>query len=151
MCRRMVETWYNFGIDIIIKFSTMCEVSKNLKLCTCHSDMDEIENVWMYARFVDGKRHFILGEPMVPNYINPATNKVNKMRITRMLNQRNCFDIEINHMDKDQLHLSFDKYSLFYSFEYRNNKWKSIQSEPLMVEWFHDVIHYGKMKEMYNI
>ncbi len=150
MCRRMVETWYNFGMDII-KFSAMCEVSKNLKLCTCNSDMDEIENVWMYARFVDGKRHFILGEPMVPNYINPATNKVNKMRITRMLNQRNCFDIEINHMDKDQLHLSFDKYSLFYSFEYRNNKWKSIQSEPLMVEWFHDVIHYGKMKDMYNI
>ncbi len=128
----------------------MCEVSKNLKLCTCHSSIDELENVWMYTRFIEGKEEYIIGMPMLPYGINPATDKANRYRICRMLNQRNCFDIEIQHMDKDQLHLSFDKYSLFYSFEYRNNKWKSIQSEPLMVEWFHDVIHHGEMKEMYK-
>ncbi|MBK8518407.1 MAG: hypothetical protein IPL55_19620 [Saprospiraceae bacterium] len=129
----------------------MCEVSNKIIFCTCHSDLDELEDAWIYARFVDGKEEYIIGMPIMPNFINPVTHKANRYRICRMLNQRNCFDIDILHIDRDQLHLSFDKYSLFYSFEYRNSKWRSIESEPLMMEWYHDIIHYGKMKEMYKM
>jgi len=113
--------------------------------------LDEIENPWIYTRFVEGKFEYIIGEPMLPDYLHNTNHRLNRYRICRMLNLKNCFDIEIKPKDRDELHLSFDKYSLFYSFVFRNNKWRSIESEPLMVEWYHDIIHYGEMKELYEI
>jgi len=129
----------------------MCRVSNKLILCRCGQEIDFEKDHWMLNRFIDGKEELIIGETMLPDYTDPEIIKSNIDNLVRMLNQGNCFDFEVAFCEKDQLILFFNGKTTsaekrMYAFEYNNLKWVSIETEPLMLNWYHDTIMEGYLK-----
>ena len=130
----------------------MCQVTNNLKLCSCETDIDELKDYWVYNRREEDKMQQILGLALFPMGLDKAISTNNKKRITRMLNQGNCFDFEVKPLDGDQLHLFFDTSGLdwhalvYYSFRFKNGKWQSFETEPLLMEEEHQTLFQGEIK-----
>ena len=133
----------------------MCKVSDKLILCSCTQDINFEKNHWELNRFVDGKNDIILGEPNLPCGIDPLIVKTNIEKLTNILNAADCFDFEAAFKDKDQLVLYFKNEmplpdEKMYVFEFKNKKWKWIQTEPLMLTWYHQTINQGYIEPLTN-
>ena len=135
----------------------MCEVTKTLKLCTCHTDVAQLRNYWLYNRFIKDKENLIIGEACMPVDLVYPLSVNNKKRITRMLNAGDCFDFDIEPQEKDQLHLYFttglqneDKQEIGYSFEFYKSKWRSITTDSLMMFWHHETFLDGEVRNGLN-
>lgn len=134
----------------------MCEISDELKLCTC-SNAEELENYWVLYRYNKDKNELIVGEILLPRIITLEEIR-NKDILLALLNKINCFDFEYQPQNKDRLLISlqtnaeedFEEESIAYGFEYRNGKWKIKDYETF--EWYerYDEILEGKIKNLYK-
>lgn len=137
----------------------MCEISDELKLCTC-SNAEELENYWVLYRYNKDKNELIVGEILLPRIITLEEIR-NKDNLLVLLNKNNCFDFEYQPQNKDRLLISlldttnndFDEgYSenITYGYEYKNGKWKIKDYETF--EWYekYDEILEGKIKNLYK-
>jgi hypothetical protein len=129
----------------------MCHVTHTLKLCTCKGDATKLQNYWVYNRLVPGKNMMIIGQPHWPLSLSLAISISNKRKISRMLNQGNCFDFEIVPIEDDHLYIYFNTGrggdGVSYSFEFKKGKWRSFGTEPLMEHWYHDTYMQGVVKK----
>ena len=116
----------------------MCKVSDKLKLCSCKTqDIRKLKHYWILKRN-DGGDLSVVGEAMLPANIGDEADKVNADTLCNMLNEGNCFDIEMQHRQNDILELHFTYYAdrnnfmnlpwngnfLVYAFRFRNKKWR---------------------------
>lgn len=137
----------------------MCEISDELKLCTC-SNAEELENYWVLYRYNKDKNELIVGQPILPRDIT-VEELINKDIFCEFLNKKNCFDFEYQPQNNDRLLISlldstnkdFDEEyteSIAYGFEYRNGKWNIKDYETF--EWYerYDEILEGKIKNLYK-
>ncbi len=134
----------------------MCEISDELKLCTC-SNAEELGNYWVLYRYNKDKNELIVGEILLPRIITLEEIR-NKDILLALLNKINCFDFEYQPQNKDRLLISlqtnaeedFEEESIAYGFEYRNGKWKIKDYETF--EWYerYDEILEGKIKNLYK-
>ena len=137
----------------------MCEISDDLKLCTC-SNAEELENYWVLYRFNKDKNELIVGEILLPRIITLEEIR-NKDILLALLNKNNCFDFEYHPHNKDRLLISlldstnndFDEEyseSIAYGYEYKNGKWKIKDYETF--EWYekYDEILEGKIENLYK-
>ena len=134
----------------------MCEISDELKLCTC-SNAEELGNYWVLYRYNKDKNELIVGEILLPRIITLEEIR-NKDILLALLNKNNCFDFEYQPQNKDRLLISlqtnaeedFEEESIAYGFEYRNGKWKIKDYETF--EWYerYDEILEGKIKNLYK-
>ncbi len=127
----------------------MYQVSDKLKLCTCNSDIDKIENYWVFYRFIDGKDERVVGEWMLPASASASDEKFNRRLLLKLLNEGNVFDVEINQKQNDLLQLSFrpqpDGLTLTYGFVYRKGKWVAKEFDPLEWMWRHEEEKEGEI------
>lgn len=130
----------------------MCQLSENLKLCTCN-DVSEGDNWWALYRNNPEKQEIIMGELLLPNDFSPEDYK-NEELLLSLLNAHQCFDFEYNPQNKDRLVLHFSQSQggrfLYHSFEYKSKKWKVIEYHPLGWAMEYDELLNGKMKNLYK-
>lgn len=98
----------------------------------------------MLNRFRNGKEEVMIGQSMLPFDVDPEIENYNINKLTAMINAGNCFDFETEF----QLVLSFNRERKYqgekiYVFEYNDHQWKSIESVPSMLNWYHDTIRKG--------
>lgn len=134
----------------------MCEISDELKLCTC-SNAEELENYWVLYRYNKDKNELIVGQPILPRDIT-LEELINRDIFCEFLNKKNCFDFEYQPQNKDRLLISlqtnseedFEEESIAYGFEHRNGKWKIKDYETF--DWVekYDGILEGKIKNLYK-
>jgi hypothetical protein len=126
----------------------MCTVSDKLKLCTCKNDAATTKDFWALYRFVKGKQDIVIGDPVIPAFINPEKDLYNQSLLLKLLNEGNFFDEPLYPIDKDKLQISFDleeKGQLNYGFLFEHNEWKIIEYE--FFDWLttHKEIKEGKI------
>lgn len=130
----------------------MCEVSDKLQLCTCAEvDFDSAKHYWIYHRFVKGKKNFVVGQPMLPCFIDEKTDLANRDLLTRLLNENSVFDKPIQPAERDLLELSFlvgevNKCRLTYGFKYYRGQWVEEEYDSLVWMWRHEEAKHGKIK-----
>lgn len=137
----------------------MCEISNKLKLCSCAKNIDELPHVWELHRFVKGRKVFAVGEAMMPSYIDPKIDNLNRITLIKLVNGPNIFDKPFEFKDKDLLALSFncsefemnENYlsvgsRITYGFEYKKGKW--IEKEHDFFLWMekHEELFQGKIE-----
>lgn len=112
----------------------MCTVSDKLKLCTCKiENVEQLKHYWILYKYQKSEI-VLMGEPMLPQEYEISTDndEYNKAKLEILLNERNCFDIDLTLSNKDILELNFTYASksqpentihLVYEFVYKKNKW----------------------------
>jgi hypothetical protein len=133
----------------------MCRVSDKIKLCTCSTDIEKLKDYWVFHRYDKGKNNMVIGEPMLPHYIDPADETFNWALLLRLLNEGDIFDIELHPKAGDRLELAF-KYGedsfprdsrLHYGFCFSKGKWVKDEFDGLEWMWHHNEERYGKIME----
>lgn len=122
----------------------MCKVSDKLKLCTCKTkNVERLKHYWILKRH-NGQNNCIVGEAILPANIGDQADKINEKAILEMLNEGNCFDIELQHQQNDMLELHFTfiadpgKYLMLpchgnylaYAFKLKKGIWKKAYFDP---------------------
>ncbi len=122
----------------------MCKVSDKLKLCSCKTqDIRKLKHYWILKRN-DGGNLSLVGETMLPINISEKAEKLNIDTLCKLLNEGNCFDIEMQHRQNDILELHFTCFAernnfnnepwngdfLVYAFRFKNNKWRKTDYDP---------------------
>ena len=84
----------------------MCQISKNITLCTCVSfDLDDINNMndyWILYRYNEGLDIVIVGEVILDPLLK-QTNPNNFVEIVlQKLNKNTLFDKSLDFEDKDR-------------------------------------------------
>jgi hypothetical protein len=128
----------------------MCKLSSHLKLCTCKTkDVTKLKNYWILHRVVKGKNEMIIGEPMIPYFLDPEKDLYNKELLLKLLNDQSAFDAGIQPKENDYLELNFDingAYPLLnYSFVYKRHRWKETEYGGVTWMWHHDEYAAGKI------
>lgn len=129
----------------------MCNVSDNIKLCTCATAIEKLRHYWIFHRFNKDQDDFVIGQPILPIDFDPKDFKSNQESILRQLNEGTIFDSELFPKNKDRLQLSFscgliEKQIIDYGFEFRNQEWHIKEFDSL--EWMHkhSEENFGKIK-----
>jgi hypothetical protein len=122
----------------------MCTVSNKLKLCTCKTkNAVQLKHYWVLKRH-NGEQNCIIGQAILPANIGEQADKLNKELIGKLLNDGNCFDVELQHQENDilELHFSFKadpkKYMMLpcqgnylaYAFKLKKGVWKKTDFDP---------------------
>lgn len=136
----------------------MCEISNDLKLCTC-TNSEDLENFWELYIYHKDQDLCVVGETMLPVMLTQQDLK-NKDVILSLLNQKNCFDFDYTPRSKDRLLITLKNINgesvdyrseyLFHGFSYTGKKWKHEDFHPL--EWMekHEVEKQGEIKNLYK-
>ncbi len=140
----------------------MCKVSDKLKLCSCKTEIVEtLKHYWILNR-PNGIEASMLGTIMPPAYIGEKMERLNESTLRKLLNNGNCFDVELDLQENDTLSLHFtcnqnhngkqfvDFYGsyLLYAFKFKNGKWRK-------GEWNHfggngDDVQSGKIMKPFE-
>ncbi len=130
----------------------MCKVSEKLKLCTCEFDPDKTKNYWEFSRYTSEEKGIdIVGTALPPVEIAPENDAFNRKLLSKLLNEGNVFDVDLNPRDKDRLLLSFqiktDSWGrhLHYGYTYKNGEWIEEEFGPFGWSWHHDEEKSGKI------
>ena len=136
----------------------MCEISNDLKLCTC-TNTEDFENSWELYIYHKDQDLFVVGQPMFPVFLAPQDLK-NKEIILSLLNQKNCFDFDYTPKSKDRLlitlkntaedSLEYGSEYIFHGFSYTGKHWKHEEFDALEWMWKHEVEKQGKIKNLYK-
>ena len=136
----------------------MCEISTDLKLCTC-TNTEELENSWELYIYHNDQDLLVVGQPMFPVFLTPQDLK-NKEIILSLLNQKNCFDFDYTPKSKDRLlitlkntaddSLEYGSEYIFHGFSYTGKHWKHEEYDALEWMWKHEVEKQGEIKNLYK-
>ena len=122
----------------------MCKVSNNLKLCSCKTpNVETLKHYWILHRPTE-KNEFMIGEAIMPIYIEESIQRYNVTVLRKLLNEGECFDVDIKHQENDVLEFNFsfkpnpDKQFpiyiqgnyLAYAFVFKSGRWKKITYDP---------------------
>ncbi|SDE25101.1 hypothetical protein [Niabella drilacis] len=119
----------------------MCTVSDKLKLCTCKTEnVEQLKHSWILYKYHKSEV-ILMGEPMLPQEyeIGKENEEYNKKKLETLLNERNCFDVDLTINNKDILELNFSCTSkanpdrtihLVYEFIYKKDKWTVSEYDP---------------------
>lgn len=136
----------------------MCEISNDLKLCTC-KNTDNLKNSWELHRYHEDQDVFVVGQPLFPVMITPQDLQ-NRDILLSLLNEKNCFDFAYTPKSKDRLlfilkningeHVDYQSEYIFHGFSYNGKKWKHEDFDSF--EWMrkHEVEKQGMIENLYK-
>jgi hypothetical protein len=131
----------------------MCIISDKIKFCTCtNTKVEKLKHYWILYRFTKEKNEMCVGEPMMPTYMSDLNFEENQSVLVKRLNEPEAFDIPIKFKSKDQLEIVINNnnssiYGTFtYSFEFKKNIWKTIETDPFDIMNHFDEEKSGKIK-----
>jgi len=134
----------------------MCKVSDKIKLCSCTAVIDdviELDNYWLFYRFKKGLEVEILGELMLPVFVQEEDHAYNMEHLPKLLNDGNVFDIDLHPKPKDRLLLclqirlednTLGQYN--YGFQYKIGKWVHCEYDSIEWMWKHIEEKGGNVK-----
>ncbi len=129
----------------------MCKVSDKIKFCTCSGDAKNLRHFWVLHRFVKGRHEIIMGQPVMPLYLEKQINTYNRQLLLQRLNEPDAFDADISPLEKDRLQVSFQCSKEYpdrvdYGFEFKKGKWRECEYD--FFEWYsqHVESNFGKIK-----
>lgn len=117
-----------------------------LKLCACHALTGNEQHYWVLHRYDRTMKNEIIGEAMLPSWLDPQDEACNKATLLRLLNEGDVFDKDLGIKNIDRLQFSFnlpDKYELYYGYEYRNGKWHKDFFDAIEWMWQHEPTEEG--------
>lgn len=81
---------------------------------------------------------------MLPHFLELQDEEYNKKTLLNLLNEGNCFDMELDHREKDALELHFNckAGNLVYAFVFKKGKWKVTEYDSFAN---HDQVKHGKI------
>ncbi len=134
----------------------MCEVSDNIKFCTCSSDVENLKHYWVLHRKSKNleEMQICVGTYIMPNEKAMGFLEINTKTLVKRLNEPDAFDVVLELKNKDILEVVLNNNSknyedrITYAFEYKKGKWKSIEYDffELMNEF--EETDAGKMKNV---
>ncbi|QDO95275.1 hypothetical protein FNB79_15280 [Formosa sediminum] len=129
----------------------MCKVSKNLKLCTCDTDIEHLQHYWVVHRLkeIGEEEEVVIGITVMPVELDSEITIRNEALLLNLLNETEVFDTPIQFNENDRLQLSFLLDSgdyLDYGFEFFNNHWDIIEYDSLLWVWRHKEKESGKIE-----
>ena len=130
----------------------MCIISDKIKFCTCTTgSVANLKHYWILYRFAKGKEEFCIGTPMIPTSMIDSDFKENQTAILKRLSEPDTFDIPIEFKNKDVLEIVINNRAanldtFIYSFQFKNNKWKAIETDPFDIMNHFDEENSGKIK-----
>ncbi len=118
----------------------MCTVSDKLKLCTCKTEnVEQLRHYWILYKYQKSEI-LLVGTPMLPQEyeIGEENDQYNKTKLEQLLNERNCFDVDLAIRNRDILELNFsftpktnsERTHLVYEFIYKKGKWTINEYDP---------------------
>jgi hypothetical protein len=137
----------------------MCEIGKEIKLCTCfpatmskivhHKNSRKLKNkarnefTWTLKKYI-GDIHFPM-EGMITFPLDALSDDLTTEKMLVDLNARNCFDFDYLPKDGDYLQIfAPHRYEReFLSFIYREGEWKADYYDSFRDET--EKINYGKV------
>lgn len=143
----------------------MCEISDQLKLCTCGGkELENLDDYWILYRFDKDKDYMIIGEPQMPlNLLYLIETGYNyEDTLLALLNQHNCFDFPYNPKEKDRLLFCLKPNSwpqsvsageddrLNYGYEFKKGKWRVCEYSVFEWEWHHNVLKSGEAVNVFD-
>ncbi|MEJ1221416.1 hypothetical protein [Sediminicola sp. 1XM1-17] len=104
----------------------MCKISEEIKLCSCATHMDSINNMWRLKSYT--KPQIVFGEyyPSLPQHSKQEI--LNHRILLDKLNSKNLFDFEYEPQEGDLLEISIcvdeghGKF-VFFTFYHEDGKW----------------------------
>ena len=133
----------------------MCEISHQLKLCTC-SEVPEDRSFWELFIYHQDQDLCVVGQPLFPYHITPQDLQ-DRDCLLQLLNEKNVFDFDYVPKTKDRLLIAIKKQNeeeespfVFHGYSYRNKKWHHEDYDTF--EWMHkhDVEHQGNIENLYK-
>lgn len=111
----------------------MCQISDQIKLCTCSSVKGIKSNVWYLSRFHENEKQ-IMGEVVGGFFDRTESHRETHLALESILNETNRFDQEMNLQEEDWLKIklpisNIDKVATF-EFIYENGKWRKTILDP---------------------
>ena len=140
----------------------MCKVSDKLWLCSCEVvDFESLKHYWKLNR-PTGEDDWIVGQAMLPADIGEEAEKYNYTLLRKLLNEGNCFDIEIQPSENDilvlyftykptstkRIQMPYNGSYLAYAFEFKKGKWKKGDYDPF--ESNVNLVQGGKIKSAFK-
>jgi hypothetical protein len=131
----------------------MCEISENIKFCTCSSDsIDNLKHYWLLYRYDENKDGFILGRVILPSYYRDQNFKINQSTILERLNNGDGFDKMIEFKAKDIFEVGINRLedatenSFYYQFVFKKGKWHPTKSNTFDLINNYNKVTFGKLK-----
>jgi len=131
----------------------MCELSENLKLCTCDvASVAELRHYWVLYRFVEGKNHMVVGRTAILDTLDPRLEGQNRALLLARLNESDVFDVPQALRDGDRLMLSFrcneagKPKTITYGYERAGGRWVEKTFDGLGWQWHHDRGPFGEVR-----
>lgn len=133
----------------------MCEIGKNIKLCTCLSDSyEKLQHYWILHRFNKNKHEQIVGMPIMPHELELELFSREKMQnqLLERLNSGDAFDFPIEFKSRDQLEIVFNNNSKFgedpilFCFKFKKNIWQVEVYDSFELMGRYDELKFGKIK-----
>lgn len=133
----------------------MCEITNQIKLCTCVDENIEIENLnhyWVLHRKNNNKSIDIMGIPVFPDHLHPRY-EVNADILLKTLNTPDTFDekITLNSEDCIEIILCNNKETneLFrYTYRYTGKSWVTDDSDCFDLINNYEEVYTGELKEI---
>ena len=137
----------------------MCKVSDKLKLCTCKiKNVYQLKHYWILYKYQKSNEHLV-GESVLPQQfkIGIENDEYNANQLATLLNDGNCFDIDLTINHKDILELNFtcdlhtatkESLHLVYEFVYKKRKWIINDPDPFNTDKLHK--NQGKIFNPFN-
>lgn len=126
----------------------MCQITHNIKFCTCiKTNIDELDNFWVVYRYNDKNDRFIVGEPIIP--IDDINFKVNNETLLKRLKEEDAFDITIHFEEKDVFEMVINNLKedrKVFNFEYLEKEWHIMEYDPFYIMNKFDAFTSGKVK-----
>lgn len=88
----------------------MCQISHTLKLCTI-KDPYSLKNFWI-LQCPHNRDEMTMGLAMLPHFLKEQDEQYNQKTLLNLLNEGNCFDVILNHREKDTLELQSPNYEM---------------------------------------
>ena len=118
----------------------MCEISDQIKLCTCtNRNIEELDDYWVLYRLQDpGDYITVVDGILIPEFsTNKKTEKINIEQLLKLLNSNSIFDKPIPLFKDDILSIRLlnpnNFTSIEYQFKFTGKAWKNIPLDDISI------------------
>lgn len=132
----------------------MCQLSDNIKFCTCTAEeADDLPNYWLLHRYVGERDIQTLGLPMLPTSFRDNNFEQHQLLLEKRLNEPDAFDKPMKFKARDFMEIVINNHSseaeerYTYAFEFKKGKWKSTKYDPFDLMNRYKEMKFGEVSE----
>ncbi len=106
----------------------MCEISDDIKFCTCvKGHYSKLPHYWLYYRVGEKKEEIVMGTAILPQYLNSSDYIENQFKLVGRLNNPDSVDFAIQPLEGDRFEIvlnNLTRQRAEYHFIYQVDSWE---------------------------